>query len=82
MDLEPGRTPETHRRGGSHRRPGSRVLQELNFLRAAQLKQRYKDLEIALNKAMESVPTFGVPDAEKTSKLPGEEISANLSNLL
>jgi hypothetical protein len=43
----------------------------------AQLRQRYKDLEITLNKAMESVPTSGVPDAEKNSKLPGEEISAN-----
>jgi hypothetical protein len=40
MELEPGRTPETHRRGGPLRRPGSRVLQELNFLRAAKNSNR------------------------------------------
>jgi hypothetical protein len=40
MELEPGRTPETHRRGGPLRRPGSRVLQELNFFRAAKNSNR------------------------------------------
>jgi PAS domain S-box-containing protein len=40
-----------------------------------QLNQKYMDLENALNNALQSVQTLGVPAEEKASKLPAEEIA-------
>jgi HPt (histidine-containing phosphotransfer) domain-containing protein len=41
-----------------------------------QLNRKYMDLENAINYALQSVLTLGVPAEEKTSKLPDEEMSA------
>jgi PAS domain S-box-containing protein len=40
-----------------------------------QLNQKYMDLENAVNNALESVQTLGVPAEEKGAKLPSEEIA-------
>jgi PAS domain S-box-containing protein len=40
-----------------------------------QLNQKYMDLENAINNALQSVQTLGVPAEEKASKLPAEEIA-------
>ena len=40
-----------------------------------QLNQKYMDLENAVNNALQSVQTLGVPAEEKASKLPAEEIA-------